>query len=123
MELIERLEQATKGSRELDKAIWLLADPRNTRKQWTYIHTATSKVCEVDETRDAAGRLIVVPDYTTSIDAARTLVPEGVLSWRLDESPGGATAWIYDGEFEFDAIGIAPAPTFAAAALKAREAK
>ena len=49
--------------------------PGATRSRWSYVHKATERVCEVDETRGADRRLIVVPAYTASIDAAMTLIP------------------------------------------------
>ena len=75
--LIERIEAATAGDRELDAEIWLACTPGATRDKWSYIHKATGRECTVDETRDATDRLIIVPSYTTSIDAALTLLPEG----------------------------------------------
>lgn len=76
--LIERIEAATEGSQELDKVIWLACTPGATRDKWSYIHRATGRECTVDETRDETGRLIIVPSYSTSIDAALTLLPEGL---------------------------------------------
>lgn len=76
-DLIKRLEEATGPSRELDAEIWLAVEPGATRDQWSYTHEATGRVCHVDETRDAARRLVLVPSYTSSLDAALTLVPEG----------------------------------------------
>ena len=79
--LIERIEAATGGERELDAEIWLACTPGATRDKWSYIHKATGRECTVDETRDATDRLIIVPSYTSSLDAALTLLPEG-LWWR-----------------------------------------
>ncbi len=76
--LIERIEAATGGDMELDAEIWLACTPGATRDKWSYIHKATGRECTVDETRDATYRLIIVPEYTTSIDAALTLLPEGL---------------------------------------------
>lgn len=39
----------------------------------------------IDETRDASGRLIIVPFYSESLDAAVTLVPEG-LAWTTGQN-------------------------------------
>lgn len=83
--LIERIEAATEGSRELDKVIWLACTPGATRDKWSYIHRATGRECTVDETRDETGRLIIVPEYSTSIDAALTLLPEG-FKWKCGYS-------------------------------------
>ena len=76
--LIERIEVATEGSRELDGDIWLACTPGATRDKWSYIHKATGRECTVDETRDATDRLIIVPSFTTSIDAVLTLLPKGM---------------------------------------------
>ena len=73
-----RCEQATGPDRELDAAIWLLCVPGATRMQWSYVHIATERTCEIDETRDATGRLIIVPAYSASLDATLRLVPEGM---------------------------------------------
>jgi hypothetical protein len=44
----------------------------------------------MDETREVSGRLIVVPAYTASLDAAATLMPEGwwIEYMRQSNSPG-----------------------------------
>ena len=83
--LIERIEAATGGERELDAEIWLACTPGATRDKWSYIHKATGRECTVDETRDATDRLIIVPSYTTSIDAALTLLPDG-FKWKCGYS-------------------------------------
>ncbi len=74
--LIDRVERGETG-RELDADVWLACAPGRTRVKWSYVHTATGKLCEVDETRqrqqDGTNRLIVVPCYTTSIDAQAAL--------------------------------------------------
>lgn len=72
-EIIERLEKASGPDRELDAEIWLATTPGATRRKRTYTHQATGTPCEIDETRDASHRLIIVPPYTSSIDAALTL--------------------------------------------------
>jgi len=60
--LIAELEAATEGSRELDDAIWLMANRQHWfGKGWRY-------------------DLEFAANYTTSLDAALTLVPEG---WSL----------------------------------------
>jgi hypothetical protein len=96
--LIERIEAATEGSRELDGDIWLASTPGATRDKWSYIHKATGRECTVDETRDETGRLIIVPSYSTSIDAALTLLPEG-FKWKCGYSrhvPHNAEVVDYD---------------------------
>ena len=76
--LIERIEAATEGSRELDKVIWLACTPGATRNKWSYVHKATGRECTVDETRDKFGHLVSVPRFMESIDATLTLIPEGM---------------------------------------------
>lgn len=122
--LIERVEAATEGSRELDKVIWLACTSGATRDKWSYIHKATGRECTVDETRDATGRLIIVPEYTTSIDAALTLMPEGQ-DWSLFSDNGTAMAGCMpaseDGCDMTDTPGATPALALLAAILRARQ--
>ena len=73
-----RCELAWRPDRELDAATWLLCVPDATRKHTSYFHKASGRECVIDETRDATRRLIIVPSYTASLDAALTLVPEGM---------------------------------------------
>jgi len=84
--LADRVEKAEAGSRELDAEIWLATSPGATRKSTT---VKSSKGLwpnyDIDETRDASGRLIIVPEFTASIDAAMSLVPEGHL-WKVGYS-------------------------------------
>lgn len=71
--LAERVERTEGPSRELDVDIWLATTPGATRKAWSYRHKATGRDCTVDETRDATGRLVLVPEFSASLDAAMTL--------------------------------------------------
>lgn len=76
--LIEKLEKATEGSRSLNGAIWKAVDPQ----------AASIADCDVramgnrDWTKEEADRNAEIklrrlaPPYTTSLDAALTLVPE-----------------------------------------------
>ena len=96
-ELSRRVSEADGPSRELDAEIWLALDPRNTRKQWSYVHEATGRTCEVDETWDATRRLIIVPAYTASLDAVATLIAEKLpedtmisMAWRRSPLTAGA---------------------------------
>ena len=105
-ELIARLEQASEGGAELDEAIFA-AIGREHEFHWN-----------------------TAPRYTTSLDAALTLVPEG---WRtqLYQRDGGWFSRLVEittsrvvAPFESDEKGFAPVPTPALAlciaALKAR---
>ena len=69
---------------------------------------------------------IPVPRYTSSIDAAMTLVPEGHKYWNLGGSPtrGFAGAGLYGAVIDDQFYGEAQTPALAlcAAALLAREA-
>ena len=110
-DLIARLEAASEGSRKLDIALW--------------------EELKLIAPGAISGGTYELPHYTTSIDAALTLVPEG---WILDElgddavgSPGamqiiGATAQLSDGGSR-KAQGQAPTRPLAAciAGLRARK--
>lgn len=79
--LLSRLQGLSGPSREVDALIWLEFAPGATRKQWSYIHTATGRECHVDETRDVNGRLIIVPELTSSLDAAVALCERVLPGW------------------------------------------
>lgn len=74
-ELIERLEKATGPSRELDLAIAQ--------------HLPPSTEYSLTTVQMRGGRP-PVPSFTSSIDAALTLVPEG---WRTTHAYGGGDYW------------------------------
>lgn len=129
MTLIERLEKATGPDRELEVEIWLAITDGSYRKKWSYTHSATGRLCEIDETRDKFGHLVLVPDYTSSIDAAMTLVPPNHLHMV-------GNAGLSDGakEYRADVWGLEPrsshiglhdceAIALCIAALRALEAK
>ena len=94
--LLSRLQGLTAPDREVDALIWLEFAPGATRKQWSYIHTATGRECHVDETRDVNGRLIVVPELTASLDAAVALCERVLPGWD-GFAPINATgeAWVW----------------------------
>ncbi|SOC45718.1 hypothetical protein SAMN05892877_117107 [Rhizobium subbaraonis] len=70
-ELIERLEKAEGPDRELDSRIWLETSPGVTRSvQHVVSATGAWPPYDIDETRDETGRLITVPSFTASLDAA-----------------------------------------------------
>ncbi len=74
-ELIAELEKATGPSREIDAQIWLFATPGATRRTSHVVSsTGAWEPYDIDETRDETGRLIIVPSYTRSLDAAVALV-------------------------------------------------
>ena len=94
-ELIAKLKAATEGSRELSTEIFWLVNPRAAKI--AYWSCAFGKPCEItDLPVGGLGRLSVevsAPHYTTSIDAALSLVLEGLdldlkrarhrLGWRV----------------------------------------
>ena len=114
-----RCEQATGADRELDAEIWLACVPGATRKQTSYFHKASGRECAIDETRDATGRLIIVPSYTASLDAALTLAPEGYVANLGNDEPIWAQVWI-DNDPASRGDGATMALALCAAALRAR---
>jgi hypothetical protein len=79
-DLIKRLEEAREGSRELDEAIALAVYPEMERRTVADPITGTEQVWYLHGTR------VRIEPYTTSVDAALTLVPEG---WRIAEMKDG----------------------------------
>ena len=119
--LIEKLEAATEGSRELDAEIEL--NRRDLLK--AFAAGTVSLAVPGWLSGPALGESPVrCPRYTTSVDSALTLVPDGVLSWTVCDTPGGPTARIFDGDEDhlgFPAIGCnSPALALVIAALRAR---
>lgn len=121
-DLIERLEAATEPSRELDKDIVCVKDGRNPA-----------------DYRIDAQFYFALPRYTSSIDAALTLVPGG-MDWDvgyLNVNGEKPVAHVmrqikhsdpeYDGDgahyISFASKGATPAIALCIAALKAREPK
>ena len=94
--LIHELEQATEGSRELDEKILASLGTHvrerrgNDLKAWWYpVNGPDHKRLSVG-LRSWSG---AIPDYTTSLDAALTLVPP---EWRirsLSENEGDKSEW------------------------------
>ena len=110
--LIERIEAATEGSRDLDHAIHyhtvVVKSGRFTEQSWV---------------RKAASENWNTPRYSTSIDAALTLMPEGQ-DWSLFSDNGtamaGCTPASEDGCDMTDTPGATPALALLAAILRAR---
>lgn len=102
-ELIKRLEEAKEGSRELDCDLWVQA--------------SIDVGFPLDKALDAAPAF--APYYTTSIDAALSLVPEG-MGWNvgfLKKAPR-PHAWVGD----LRTVYAASVPlALCIAALKARQ--
>lgn len=122
--LLSRLQGLSAPDREVDALIWLQLTPGATRKQWSYIHTATQRECHVDETRNADGRLTIVPELTASLDAAVALC-ERVLpgyDWIVGHTNGGLTIHAQVGQNEM-VFGETPAIALLIALLRALEAR
>lgn len=141
--LIERLEKAEAGSRELDAEIAAtLRMPPPDAPAWIvdwdgpYVaHTRAGRVA-VQHTNGETGVYWSAPAFTTSIDAALTLLPEG-WDFSVDSGSDGysATVWkrgnYYDGgtgEWRTDEISMVnrcqgPALALCIAALRARGAR
>ena len=99
MTLIERLEAAESGSRELDKEVGLAAFPNKDNN-------------------------VIMRPYTTSLDAALTLVPEGLYG-KIGFAPNRANAriWLASKPAVNASIKVPqPALALCIAALRAREA-
>jgi hypothetical protein len=106
-------DQANKGSRELDEAIAtaIWGEPRpsgNVGCPRTLVWW-----------HNGLGRS-VAPEFTTSLNAALTLVPEGW--WWGIASTGEARIWEIEKPGQFTAKAASPAMAICSAALKARAA-
>jgi hypothetical protein len=114
-------ETVNAGDRELDTEIWLAVTPGATRQQSGYTHTATGRWCTIDETREPSGRLIVVPHYTSSLEAAASLIPAD-FDWILERTNGGLTICARVGHNDPDrsSWGNTPELALCAGALQAR---
>ena len=121
--LVERIEAATGPDRELDVEIALSLGIVTEREGNTfYGHRDYGTMVLEHDYYDYAGGPPELPHYTTSIDAAMTLVPEGWMRiFGDDPDSGKAVAGLYKGS-EGDAKSIAETIPLAlcAAALRAR---
>ena len=116
-DLIASLEAATKGSRELDAEIFAaISDDRTIR-----LGDGAAPGCYWQ--LSVGGRsLHTAPIYTTSLDAALRLVPEGYDWWTVDGfADGQGCASCYKKGIGGDLYnGSTPALALCIAALKAR---
>jgi hypothetical protein len=132
--LIERLEAATEGSRYLDVEI-ACAVPTSIPGYPKYEYTVPMRiargwesnriyVCDVDG--DLTRESHLAPNYTTSIDAALTLVPEGWvvanLYQHLETKRWLASVGRLNKEVGTSLFAATAAIAFCIAALKARQA-
>ena len=107
--LIAELEAAPEGSRKLDKAIYValglpITNHRNLDPQMIEIHLES-----------------VAPHYTTSLDAALALIPEGSYVKITIGRDKKTWVWVECAENEAVAYGN-PALALCIAALRARQA-
>lgn len=106
-DLIERLEKATGPDREIDLAIYRAEFP----------HPAVGLPKRNQDEYDRARG----PRYTSSIDAALTLVPEGC-KWEASSYPKNGAAWVgpFKAPVQQFTVAATPAIALCIAALKAR---
>ena len=129
-DLITRLEEATEGSRELDAEIHCAITPgRIVHPKGERGYTQDDLLHEARNTRLAQAQFISrsrgpSPHYTTSIDAALTLVPEGC-AWGCTFACGTSKPVASCGPWDTYPVSIrnaaTPALALCIAALKARE--
>lgn len=116
--IVERCEKASEGSRELDARIAFVLDNRS-------IHVIVDGDVLGRNNQPPHDICIVgwAPSYTTSLDAAMTLVPPGH-DWSLFSDNGAAMAGCMpaseDGCDWTDVPGATPALAICAAALRAQ---
>lgn len=77
-DLLSRVEAATGPDGELDAALWLRFVPGTTRKATTVNHPKGPYI--IDETREHF-RLVTVPAYSASLDAALALCERVLPGW------------------------------------------
>jgi hypothetical protein len=114
MELIERLEKATEGSRELDAEI---GRALGFNVEYFPVHEKWWMNREISSERGEHGEL---PRYTTSLDHAMSLVPEGMW-WKFSSRTKVAHIGHNKNGTATDTAKAATAPlALCIAALKAR---
>jgi hypothetical protein len=79
-ELAERVQRASGPDRELDIAVWALAKPSTFARHLGNARWRQSRDLPESEKDARAMRSLVPPEYTGSLDAAMSLMPEG---WRV----------------------------------------
>lgn len=125
-ELIARLEAATGADRELDAAIFDAIGAPLPQQAFSYDLKLQPDPDKAGSYVMPIGEMLVryeAPAFTSSIDAALTLVPEGWL-WRImpsDFKGWLAEAWTDDTlDGEFGACAATPALAICIAALRAK---
>jgi hypothetical protein len=127
LKLAERCEAATGPDRELDGAIVVAID--GDRQTILYNEpgpfpqkAVRGPIRDLMLTGDDLASYINAPTYTASLDAATTLVPEG-MSWGVGPRDGTGKAWAWVGSHDDMYLAKKPAtPALAlcAASLRAR---
>jgi hypothetical protein len=116
--LIERLEAAEGGSRELDREI-------ARECGWTNLDVPTfwvKSVCDAAGFPPGTAQATPLPHYTTSLDAALALA-ERVLPdeiWTCEFGPSSSHAEMKNARFIIEGVARTPALALTAAILKAR---
>lgn len=127
--LIEKLEKATEGSRELDALIecearklqaYALGLSDKVRSHWNPVGSKGEVICTQGITRYHA------PMYSTSIDAAMTLKPTDANCYGVDIYDDHAEAYfgrnrVKEGHWLIEAEAKTPALALCIAALKSRD--
>lgn len=141
-DLIARLEAASEGSRELDWAIrdclGTITMPLSAEANWSWVRRVGDQIIDIgpESFRLLTTNDTYLPRYTTSVDAALTLVPEGfaVREWTIwpgmpstlviEEAHKEADGkyWRKSGYGRWPAEGKTPALALCIAALRARQA-
>lgn len=116
-DLITRLEAATEGSRDLDAAVHF-QDFKTAEVH--KVTTLEGDFWEIQEDGVRIGKVwnLDLPHYTTSLDAAVSLVPEGCL-WSVHHD--GMAIFTDQNLEEYDVDAATPALALCAASLKARQ--
>ena len=124
--LLARVLEGTGPDRELDAEIWIASERGASdlaAPPWRYLGGG----CWNDDSEPYGHNKVYAPPYTTSLDAALTLVPEG-WSWhvalRFWPAPTRATGSVWsesiDGSKLFYVDAATPPRALIAACLKAR---
>lgn len=118
MTLIDRLEAAEAGSRELD---WLIAQ----HVGWTTFWSGYKFYLPPGEVEDSEKQTVNLPQFSQSVDAALTLIPEGWLLTLVGDlhtgfSATGSRCHLISWEHESDAEGSTRPLAICIAALRAR---
>jgi hypothetical protein len=124
--ILERLEGAVDGGRELDVLVLEAVDPQQFSETYWNTRSSLSHDLPKEQKDITARQRMRPPPYTTSLDVALQLVPEGA-TWELTSEPS-ACINLLDGRFlikeDTEVYGHAatPALSMCIAALRARQA-